>query len=238
MRTAAIGLLGLGLVAACSHAKPMQHIDDGALVRLNEQQMQPVDAARIEAGRSRDQMARAKAAVHDGQAKIDIAKAEREVAVAQLKRAQAELDLLTHQKADTKDLDRANQDLRTAQQRVQAVDLKLDYLNRNLGVVQLEEKVAEAHAQVAEAAVERSKYQALQGANSNEVRGLNPALIDQRMAEAQVREANLRKQAADKRVELVEAYNRWQELDAKVRTSPAPAQPATPQALPAEPTTH
>ncbi len=230
--------LGLGFLSACSHEKPVQHIDNGALVRLNEQQMQPVDEARVEEGRARDNIARAKVAVQDARAKIEIAKAEREVAVAQEKRSKAEHDLMVSQKADMPDIDRARADFVVAQQRVQAVDFKIEYLNRTVGIAQIDQQVAEEHAIVAETATERAKYQALQGANSNEIRGLNPATIDARLADAQAKEANLRKQAADKRVALVDAYNKWQELDAKVRTMPAPQTPAAPQQLPAQPTTH
>ena len=242
MRTANFGIsaiLGLGLLAGCSHDKPMQHIDNGALVRLNEQQMRPVDDARIEEGRARDNVARSKAAVQDARAKIDIAKAERDVAVAQQKRSKAELDLLIQQKADLKDIDHSKQDYLMSEQRVQAVDRKLDYLNRSIGIAQLEENVAAQHAVVAGEAVERSKFQALQAANSNEIRGMNAAVIDQKLAEAQAKEAQLRKEAADKRVELVESYNKWQELDAKVRTAPLPlpAQPTAPN-MPSQPTTH
>ena len=239
MRTANFGIsaiLGLGLLAGCSHDKPMQHIDNGALVRLNEQQMRPVDDARIEEGRARDNVARAKAAVQDAKAKIDIAKAEKDVAVAQQKRSKAELDLLNQQKADLKDIDHAKNDLVTADQRLQAVDRKIDYLNRSVGIAQLEEGVAQQHAAVTEAAVERAKFQALQAANSNEIRGMNAAVIDQRLAESQAKEAQLRKEAADKRVELVDSYNKWQELDAKVRTAPLPLsqEPSQPN-MPSQP---
>src|SRR5438105_15927143 len=91
----AIGVLVLWAVAsACSSNKPAAKIDNGALVRLNEQQMQPVYESRIEEGRARDQQARAHAGVQDARSKIEVAKAEREVAVAQQKRAKAELEML------------------------------------------------------------------------------------------------------------------------------------------------
>jgi hypothetical protein len=240
MRSAIFSLgamLCIGLLAGCSHEKPVQTIDNGALVRLSEGQMQPVDDARVEEGRARDNVARAAAGVQEAKAKIEIAKAERDVATAQQKRTQAELEMLQKQKADATDIDRAKQDLTIAQQRVQAVDFKLDYLSRSVGISQGEQRVAEQHAQVAAAAVEKAKFGALHAADPNQVRDINVGVIDQRLAEAQSREAQLRKDVADQRVELVESYNKWQDLDAKVRTAPPPAQPRRPD-LPAEPITH
>jgi hypothetical protein len=228
---------GLALVTACGGTKKAAvKIDDGALARLNEQQMQPVDEARIEEGRARDHQARAHAATQDAKAKMDVARAERDVATAQLNRAKAELDMLQKQKADTKDILRAKGDLQNAQDRVKAVDLKIDYLKRMAGVAGLEEQLAAQHAEVAKASTERAKFQALHGANSNEVRDMNSGEVDRRLAEAQVKEAQLRKAAADRRVEVVDAYNKWQELDSRIRSSPTPAPvptaPAEPIALP------
>jgi hypothetical protein len=226
------------LALACSHAQPAARVDDGSLVRLNEQQMQPVDAARIEEGRARDQVARAHALTQDARSKVDIAKAERDVAQAQQSRSKAELELLQHQKADLADLERARTDAQTAADRVQATDLKIDYLNRQVELAGMEEQIAAQHAEVAQAMTERAKFQALEANAPNEVRGINPAHIDSRLADSQAKEANLRKQTADKRAELVEVYNRWQALDAKVRTAPAPApmQPAQPTLPPPSPT--
>src|SRR5207237_227984 len=152
----AIGVLVLWAVAsACSSNKPAAKIDNGALVRLNEQQMQPVDESRIEEGRARDQQARAHAGGQDARSKLAVAKAEREVAAA----------------------------------------------------------------------------------NSNEVRGMNGASIDQKLAEAQLKESQLRKQVAERRVELVDSYNKWQELDARLRTMPQPERVPVPSPTqPAEPT--
>lgn len=235
-KTAMWAALGLGvLAAACGGTKKAAvKIDDGALARLNEQQMKPVDEARIEEGRARDFQARAHAGVQDSKAKMDVAKAERDVAAAQLNRAKAELDMLQKQKADTKDILRAKADLQNAQDRVRAADLKIDYLNRMVGIAGLEEQLAAQHAEVAKASTERAKFQALQAAGSNEVRDMNAGEIDRRLADAQLKESQLRKSAADKRVELVDSYNKWQELDSKVRTSPAPvpSAPAEPTPLP------
>jgi len=239
MRMGTWAAIGLGaLVGACGGSKPAPtKIDDGALARLNEGQMQPVDEARIEEGRARDQLARAHAAVQDAKAKVDVTKAERQVAVAQQNRAKAEYDMLNRQKADTADLLRAKMDAQNAGERVKAVDLKIDYLNRTVGVVQLEEQVAQQHAVVAQAGTERAKFQALHAAGSNEVRGVNAGEADARLAEAQSKEAQLRKTAADRRVELVESYNRFQEVDARLRTQPAstPAPTAAP-VMPSSPT--
>ena len=216
----------------------MTRVDDGALARLNEQQMQPVDDARIEEGRAKDGLARAKLAVADSKAKIEVAKAEREVAVAQLNRTKAEADLLNQQKADLKDIERAKLDAQMAAERVRAVDLKIDYLNKTIGIANLEQEVATQHAIVAQEVTERAKYQALQQGQPNQVRDINPASLDSQLANAQAKEAQLRKQAADQRVALVEVYNKWQELDAKVRSAPAPQNSPPPQpTMPSQPTT-
>ena len=227
----------LGLLAACGSNKAAVKVDDGALAKLNEQQMQPVDDARIEEGRARDQLARARLAVQDAKAKVDVSKAERDVAVAQQNRAKAEHDMLTRQKADTADIMRAQLDAQNGGERIKATDMKLDYLHRMVDITQLEEQLAAQHAEVAKAITDRAKFKALEAAKSNEVRGINPAEVDARLADAQQKEANLRKHAADKRVELVEIYNKWQEVDARMRSvperaitpPPAPTSPSEPQ---------
>src|SRR5438132_1539870 len=122
------------LAAACSHAqKPLPKVDDSGLARLNEQQMGPVDDARVEEGRANDAVARAR---------LEVAKSEKDVSAAQLKRAQAELDLLKKQYAPKDSIARADQDIKAAQQRIQATDLKLQYLTQLIGVAESERKAA------------------------------------------------------------------------------------------------
>src|ERR1700687_4201630 len=95
-------LFGAGALLAmgcASQQRPVAKLDDSGLARLTEQQMQPVDDARIEEGRANDAVARAKAAEADARARAEVAKSEREVSAAQLKRSAAQLDLLKNQYA-------------------------------------------------------------------------------------------------------------------------------------------
>src|SRR6267143_3450604 len=94
-------LLGAGALLACATSqKAPAKLDDSGLSRLNEQQMQPVDDARIEAGRAHDAVARARAAEAEARSRLEVAKSERDVAEAQLKRAVAERDMLKKEYAD------------------------------------------------------------------------------------------------------------------------------------------
>src|SRR5438094_158364 len=79
---------------------------------------------------------------------------------------------------------------------------------------------------VDDARVEQGRAQdALSRARANE------ADAQARVGESQVREAQLRKQAADLRASAVDAYNKWQQTDARVRTlarpEPMPVPPPT-----------
>lgn len=219
--SAALGLLTL---AGCAHGNKqpaVERIDNSSMTRLNEKQMQPVDDARVEEGRARDALARAKANEAEAHTRVEVAKAERDVSVAQLNRAKAERDLLVQQKASPVDVSRATAGQKTAEERVRASDLKIEYLNRMIGVAQRETRLADLHAQTQGAMVERAKYQALSVADPNQLQGVNGAKIESQLAALQAEESRARKEAADKRVEAVDSYNRWQELDARVRTAAA-----------------
>lgn len=215
-------LAGAFAISCASGQKPAAKVDDSGLSRLDETQMQPVDDARIELGRAQDAFARARANEADAQARLTVAKTEREVADAQLKRALAERDLLKKQYAPQDDLARADEEVRAGQERIRAADMKRQYLERMVQVAQADRNAAGAHVDTANALVEQAKLRAMKAADVPQAGSANPGAIDSRVAESQVREAQLRKQAADLRANAVDAYNRWQQVDVRVRTLARP----------------
>jgi len=81
--------VGSALIAvACSSQNPAARMDESGLSRLNESQMEPVDDARVEEGRAHDAAARARANEADARARLEVARSERSIAEAQLKRGQ------------------------------------------------------------------------------------------------------------------------------------------------------
>ena len=121
-----LAILTVAALAACaSQHQEAAKIDDSGLARLNEDQMAPVDDARIEVGRAQDAVARGKAAEADARAQVEVAKSDKAVAEAQLKRALAERDLLKKQYAGKDALARSDESVRASQERVKAADLKL-----------------------------------------------------------------------------------------------------------------
>src|SRR5256714_1987076 len=220
----------IGAVPACalalasgSNPKPVQKVDDAGLARLDESQMQPVDDSRVEQGRAQDALSRARANEADAQARLEVAKTERGVADAQMKRALAERDLLKKQYAPQDQLARADEEVRAGQDRIRAADLKRGYLERMVQVAQADRNAAAAHVDSANAMVEQAKFRAMKAADVPQAQSANAGAIDSRLAESQVREAQLRKQAADLRASAVDAYNIWQQTDARVRTLARPA---------------
>jgi hypothetical protein len=204
---------------ACSHAaeKPTPKVDDSGLSRLNEDQMQPVDDARVEEGRARDALARARANEADAKARLDVAGTERSVADAQLKRSQAERDLLKKEYANRDQMAKVEEDIRASQQRIQAADLKRQYLDRMLQVAQAENRLAQAHLKTAESMTEQAKLRAMRTANVPQAESANVGEVDSRVAQLQSSEAQERKRAADLRASAVDLYNKWQETDSRVR---------------------
>lgn len=87
---------------------------------------------------------------------------------------------------------------------------------------QADRNAAAAHVDTAGAMVEQAKLRAMKAAEVPQAQSANAGAIDSRLAEAQLREAQLRKQAADLRAGAVDAYNRWQETDTRVRTLARP----------------
>ncbi len=160
-----------------------------------------------------------------------MAKTERGVAEAQLKRALAERDLLKTHYAPQDQLAHADEEVRAAQDRIRAADMKRAYLERMVQVAQADRNAAAAHVDTAGAMVEQAKFRAMKAADVSQAESANGGAIDSRVAEAQVREAQLRKQAADLRASAVDAYNQWQQTDARVRTL------ARPEPLPVPPPT-
>jgi chromosome segregation ATPase len=184
--------------------------------------MQPVDDARVEQGRAQDALARARANEADAQARLEVAKTERGVADAQMKRALAERDLLKRQYAPQDQLVRADEEVRAGQDRIRAADMKRAYLERMVQVAQADRNAAAAHVETANAMVEQAKFRAMTAADVPQAGSGNVGAIDSRVAESQIREAQLRKQAADLRASAVDAYNNWQQTDARVRTLARP----------------
>ena len=160
-----------------------------------------------------------------------MAKTERGVAEAQLKRALAERDLLKTHYAPQDQLAHADEEVRAAQDRIRAADMKRAYLERMVQVAQADQNAAASHVDTAGAMVEQAKFRAMKAADVPQAESANGGAIDSRVAEAQVREAQLRKQAADLRASAVDAYNQWQQTDARVRTL------ARPEPLPVPPPT-
>src|SRR6185295_13094606 len=219
MRRIVIALASGAALFACSSQKPVAKVDDSGLARLNEAQMEPVDEARVEEGRARDELARARATEADSRARLEVAKSEHAVAEAQLKRATAERDLLKKQYANKDQMAEVEQELAGAQERLKATDLKLQYLQRMISVT------------------ERAKLQAMKAADAPQASSVNAGDIDHRVASAQAQEANLRKEAAQRRSNAVELYNQWQQADARARTMARPSTMPVPPPT-GEPTTH
>jgi len=234
MKARILGFFASILAAtACSHSseKPTPKVDDSGLSRLNEDQMQPVDDARVEECRARDALARARANEADAKARLDVAGTERSVADAQLKRSQAERDLLKKEYASRDQMAKVEEDIRASQQRIQAADLKRQYLERMLQVSQAESKLAQSHLKTAEAMTEQAKLRAMRGANVPQAESANVGEIDSRVAQLQAGEAQDRKRAADLRASAVDLYNKWQETDSRVRLL------ARPDSIPVPPPT-
>ena len=223
MRDVIWAIPACALALSCaSSPKPVQKVDDSGLARLDESQMQPVDDARVEQGRAQDALSRSRANEADAQARLEVAKTERGVADAQMKRALAERDLLKKQYAPQDQLARADEEVRAGQDRIRAADMKRAYLERMVQVAQADRNAAAAHVETANAMVEQAKLRAMKAADVPQAASANSGAIDSRVAESQVREAQMRKQAADLRAGAVDAYNKWQQTDARVRTLARP----------------
>lgn len=210
-------VLGSVVLGACASHKEAAKLDESGLARLNEQQMQPVDDARVELGRAQDAVARAKAAEQDARAQMEVARSERGVAEAQYKRATAQKELLKKQYADQATMARADDDVRAAQERMKAVDLKMQYLNQLIAMRSAERRAAEAHVVTAQALTEQAKYRAMKENNVPQAQSINPGDIDQRVADARAQEANAARDAAAQRSKAVELYNRWEQMQASAR---------------------
>jgi chromosome segregation ATPase len=224
-------VVGALFVIGCASHKPQAKLDDSGLARLNEQQMQPVDDARIEQGRAHDAVSRARANEAEARSRLEVARSEREVLDAQLKRAVAERDMLKKSYGERSQLARAEDEIAGIQQRIKAADLKMQYLEKMIAVAEAERRAAEAHETTAAARVEQAKHHAMLDAGAPQASSINGAELDKRLAEAQMQEAQAQKEAAEKRSVAIDLYNRWQEADSKVRMLARPSSvPAAPPA--------
>jgi chromosome segregation ATPase len=223
-----MGVGGALIAAACSSQKQVTKVDDSGLARLNEAQMEQVDEARVEEGRSHDALSRARANEADARSRLEVAKSERGVVEAQLKRALAERDLLKKQYADKDKMAEVEQEIAGSQDRIRATDLKLQYLQQMIGVAEAERRLAESHVGTSHAVTERAKYRAMKAGNAPQAASVNPGDVDQRVAEAEGKEANLRREVAQRRSAAVDLYNRWQQADARARTLARPSTMSVP----------
>jgi hypothetical protein len=208
---------GAAIAAGCSQQKAMTKVDDSGLARLNEQQMQPVDDARVEEGRAQDAVARAKAAEADARAQLEVGKSDKDVADARLKRSIAERDLLKKQYAPRDQQTRAEEQIQSAQDAVKAAELKAQYLNQYIAVRQAELAAAEAHLATTRASTQQIKYRAMKAGDAPQASATNPGDVDQQLANARSHEAELERRAAEQRSAAVELYNKWQQADSRSR---------------------
>jgi hypothetical protein len=89
----------------------------------------------------------------------------------------------------------------------------------------------------AHALTERAKYRAMKAGNAPQAASVNAGDVDQRVAEAEGQEANLRREVAQRRSGAVDLYNRWQQADARARTLARPSTLSVPPPT-GEPTSH
>src|SRR5437773_4138622 len=208
---------GILILAGCAQHHEMTKVDDSGLSRLDEGQMAPVDDARIEEGRANDAVARSRAAEADARARFEVAKSEKDVSEAQLKRAVAERDLLKKQYAPRDQQVRAEENIEAEQARMKATDIKIKYLEQLIGVADTERKAAEAHVATAHAATEKAKYRAMKAADAPQAGAVNPGDLDQQLAAAQAKEAELQQLAGDHPPASVNLSHQWQQPDSRAR---------------------
>lgn len=164
-----------------------------------------------------------------------MARGDRAVADAQLKRATAERDLLRKQYADKDSIARAENEIEASQLRAQAGDLRLAYLTRMIAVSDGDQRLAEAHVETTAAIGEQTKLKAMQEGNVPQASSGNQGAIDQRAAVAMQREAEIVSATSKERTAAASEYQKWQELDARVRAreqSPSAVSPSTGPSVP------
>jgi chromosome segregation ATPase len=169
---------------------------------------------------------------------MEVAKSDRAVADAQLKRALAERDLLKKQYASADQLAPVEQDINAGQERIKASDLKQQYLQQMIAVAESERKAAEAHVNTTQAQVEQAKLRAMKENNVPQAASANAGDIDRLVADAQSREAGLQQEVAQRRSKAVDLYNRWQQADARSRNLARPSTLPVPPPTTGEPTPH
>jgi hypothetical protein len=225
------------LATACASHHQEARLDDSGLAQLNQDQMQPVDQARLDLGRAQDAVSKARANEEDARARIEVARSERDVNVAQVKRAAAQRDLLKRQYADPDAMAQGDRDIAAAQEDLRATDLKLQYLSQKVSLCAAERSAAEARVQTQEALVEQAKYQAMQQAGAPQIASINPGELDARLAQARAKAAQFEREAAEHRTQTMASYNRWQQAAATSRAQEPVGQPAvaTPAAAPQQP---
>jgi hypothetical protein len=232
MRTVMVTLFGALCAVACASHQPEARLDDSGLARLNEDQMQPVDNARLELGRAQDNVAKARANEADARARVEVARSERDVAEAQVKRAAAQRDLLKKQYADKDAMAQADQDIAAAQDAMRASDLKLAYLNQNVAVAAAERNLAEAKVLTQQAVIEQTKYKAMQQAGAPQTASISQGSIESRLAQARSHEAEADKDASQKRAQAASLYDRWEKVDARARMMAKPQENPPPAPAP------
>jgi hypothetical protein len=157
-----------------------------------------------------------------------VAKSEKAVSDAQLKRSVAERELLKKQYAPKDEIAQSEQNIQGAQDRVKATDLKLAYLDQSIAVAEAERRAVEAHFATAHAVTEQSRYRAMKSANAPQAEAVNAGDLDRQVAETRAAEAGAQKAAAEQRSKAVELYNEWEAADASARTMAQPQSPTVP----------
>jgi hypothetical protein len=190
-------MLLAALLAACAHGPPAPEKPAQTTAQLT-----PEDEAQADVGLAQMSAARARAAESGAVAQLEVARGEQVVAGAQLRRNQSERDLLAKRSASPEAIERCEEDLRGAQQRLTSGEAKTRWLGQLITLRQTEREAAEAHLSAAQAEAEQV---------SRNARHADSGDAGQRAAESHEQEARLQERAADQRAVAEELHREWQD---------------------------
>ncbi len=218
VRRAAGLAMAMGMLGSCGTSKPAT-IDRGAVAKLSDAQMRPIDDARTSEAHAVDQVASAKQAKTDAANQVSVAKADVEVANAEFKKAKADLDAVTAQKADNQSLAMARAAVDVAELKVKSQERRVTYLKDLADLAALRQDAATAHLTTAQAATEKAKFDSLAAAGSTEVQNKQVDDYEENLARAEATEANVKKKLADSHLDAVTDFHKWQELVRKLKAA-------------------
>lgn len=215
-RTVALAALLALALSGCRTSSKFQPVSEQDVGRLVPGQMAPIEAARVDASRTRDEVALAKLRLSEAHEQSGFTKAEETAARAERQRADA-LTKAAQATGDPKQLGAAQAAMGNADLRQRAASAHAEFNAKLIAAREAEVRAKEARAAEMDARLESAKLTALQQAGNPAANKYDPVRFHKHLADVMDRSQKAQGELAEATSAAQRSEMQWRTLAEQVR---------------------